>query len=136
MKKLKLSKQDVNAEIAGKWFFYRDGIRLKIARLNNHEASSAMRRMSSGIDPNNEDESRRILARVVANYVLRDWENMGEDDGKPLAYSPDEAFEIFMSPETSYFLNDVVEIAKSQENFRKKQVEDDSKNSLPPSSGG
>ena len=51
----------------------------------------AVRRMASRAGIANDDLAR-IVAKAVARIVVKDWEGVGDEDGKPLPLTPEGSF--------------------------------------------
>ena len=59
-------------------------------------------------DERSNDDLARIVAKAVARIVVKDWEGVGDEDGKPLALTPEgidallELWPIFEAFQTKY----------------------------------
>jgi len=116
---LKITPTDPKAEEEGVWTDYR-GVKLKIARLNNPKFQRAFKKftrpyqkeMRKGTLDN--DISKEILAKAMAEGLLVDWKDFVVDD-QEIPYSRDAA--------TSLLINDtdcadfVHEFASDLDNF-------------------
>ena len=116
----------------GVWFITQEGLQLKIARLGNAKAarltrklaienSRALRRDKSG------DLLLELAIKVHAKHILVDWKDILEDDEKtPIPYSSRKAEELFT--EFPAFLEEVLEYATREDDFREEIVETAVKN--------
>lgn len=111
--KLSLLYQDTNAESDGVWCTYPIAAekppRVKIARDTLPEFQDAVRR---ALDPHverwragqiSDDEMRELVREPVSRYLIRDWADIEDDDGKPVAFSPEAAIAMLGRPELSEF---------------------------------
>ena len=132
MPSLKGFKYDKDKEQEGVWFTTLEGLKLKIARLGNRKATKlsiklalenarALKRDKSG------DLLLELAIKVHAKYVLVDWADMLEDDEKTtMPYSPKRAEELFT--EYPSFLEEVLEYATRDDEFREEMIEEAVKN--------
>lgn len=141
MAKLSATKIDSNAEIDGIWTTYDLGIRLKIARLGNQKYREYMRKIGR---PHQlqiqhgtlDDATMETLSReAVAHTILLDWENVEDEDGNALKYTPELGEELFK--DTAYYdmLQFVVAFASKTENYRARFIKESLGNLSSASAG-
>jgi len=117
MGKLSDIRNDVEKMVNGVWVPYEAGIKLKIARMYNEEHSKCMAQLNEERLDDLRDTAHRvkvereIMRESVARTVLRDWENLEDDDGKTIPFSVDKAIELFNDPRYRDFYDFVVETA-------------------------
>jgi hypothetical protein len=123
---------DPNLEETGAWADYREGSKIKVARIGNMKFQRALasqsRKNKANTDPERET---KILCEAIAETVLLDWDGFTRN-GAALPYSKDEAASLLFA--SMDFRNEVVEIATDMETFRNKRVGESSKNSKSGSS--
>lgn len=133
---------DHDLEVNGierEWF----GINLRIARMGNPRYDEEIIRLSSevamelGVDPENipDDKLFEMVKRAAAKCILLGWKNMDDEDGKPIKYSPEKAYEFFTDENLKDMYKFVIMHSKMMENYRRKKVKSSAKN-LKASSGG
>jgi hypothetical protein len=135
---IKTSFADPKNEVQGVWMDYRDGSRVKLARLGNpafQKLFDKMRRPYLDMirrDKMPPERETHILCQCYARTLLLDWEGF-EDGGKPLPYSEDAAERLLVAHMD--FRNDVTRLAAEEEFFKRQTVEDSEKNSSKRSAG-
>ena len=132
----KLSKRygtSAHKEAEGVWVDLGDGIRVKVARANNPTHLRATERL---IKPfrrqiqNNSlpiDKTTELTIKAMSLGILKDWEGIENDKGKPVPYSEDMAVELLT--EYKDFREEVSEISQSMEMYRNEEIEEEQKNS-------
>jgi len=119
------------AEKEGVWIDYRDGSRIKVARLHNPRFTSAY---DAAIKPHKRKQragtlktevETSIFCRCIAKTILLDWEGF-EKDGKPWKYSEKNAYDLLQA--SLDFRNEVTEYSTSEEVFHRDHQEDSAKN--------
>jgi len=135
MAKLSNFRTDTAKETEGVWVDYSEGIRFKIARWNNREFRRFLEKLAR---PNTrafrKAGGRRgelwdsLIKQAAAKYVLLGWENVDDDGGKPIKYSPDKALEILSDPELSAIWEFVCEAALDEAMYLQEDGEDAEKN--------
>ena len=117
---------------------------LKVARVGNKRHSTLNERVmkpyqkyfKSGdlakIPEDKLEEIKQATVRVYAETILLGWNGIFGDDDKPLPYSVDNAILVLADDD---FFGIVKEIAGEKETFRKRELEDNLKNSKKASSG-
>lgn len=123
MAKLSALRTDPTKEISGVWVDYDDGIKLLIARLNNPNYEKFI---TDRQNPNigkyrvrkqSNAEIETLVMEAVAHTVLLGWQNVDDDEGKPLAFSPKAALGYFKDPSYRDFYKFVLFTANSQEQY-------------------
>jgi hypothetical protein len=122
---------DEHLEEDGVWIDYSSGFRVKIARFGNKKFQAYMRgksrhelrEISTG---NIESEAAETMIRDgIAQFVLLGWENLLDDNGKPIQYSVERARELL---KTKDFLREIVELSQQRELFQQAKKEMAEKN--------
>ena len=122
---------DPEIEREGTWVDYRDGSRIKIARIGNpnftrsQDAMFKAHRKKQRAGNLESELETSLLCQVIAKTVLLDWEGF-EQGGKPFKYSQERAANLLN--QSIDFRNDVVEYASTEEIFHREIVEDSEKN--------
>lgn len=130
MAKLSKVKVDPKAEIDGVWCEYVLDIRVKIARIGNREYDAAIRSMSKPYtkgfraDRVPDEAMQDIVKKAVAKHIVKDWENIEDDDGSLIPYSPEAALEIFQNDEYRDFYKFVLACGNDAELFRRENMEE------------
>lgn len=122
-------KSDETAETEGVWIDYESGLRLKIARFGNKRLQDYIRRKresgkrmyKNGIDSVGDEEAIKLMAK----YILLDWENLKDEDGKELEYTEENAIKALQIRD---FREEVLELSMDRENYRTERIENASKN--------
>ena len=138
---MKLNKfmSDSKLAIEGIWEDIGEGLRVRVARMNNPKYREYMRKMArnqartfrrvgGGID-----DIFDIQQRAVARFVLLEWDGLEDDDGNVIAYSEEEALKIFKRCPDFYDM--IIEIGSDADLFRRHEQED-AKGNLPGTSSG
>jgi hypothetical protein len=127
-------KTDESKEIQGVWEDYILGIRVKVARDLNPKYREELRNL---IDPDKGeyrkekidiDTFTKITNIVRARTILLGWENIDDNDGKPIPYSAIASEKFFANPELKDFCAFVVAISKDQDKYAKEVLEESAKN--------
>jgi hypothetical protein len=119
-------------EKEGTWVDYRDGSRIKVARIGNpnfvrsYNAKMKPHRRKQRDGTLDDELESRLLCEAVAESVLLDWEGFTEN-GKTLKYTTQKAYDLLRL--LIDFRNEVVEIASTEEVFHAEAIEDAEKNS-------
>jgi len=125
----------------GQWVPFAAGIRLCIANINNAKYRQARKAIlgkhlrstrARKLEP---DDVLDLLKPAVARHILVGWENLQDEAGCTIDYSPEKALEFFENPALRELYIFVVETAGEAEWFRQEQFEDSVKN-LETASGG
>lgn len=132
MPSLKNYRYDGNKEVDGVWFETPEGLKLKIARINNPLAAQMTRKL--GVEnqrrlrrQNVGDLINELAKRVAAKYILLDWKDLEDDDGVAITYSHEKALEFFMEYDEFYL--EICEYAGRDDEFREEITEAGIKNS-------
>lgn len=134
MAKISAIKSDLQKEVEGVWQDFSMGIRLKIARARNPKYLEMLRvlmqphRGDVRTDEMDAEIFQGILKEVRAKTILLDWENIEDDDGKPILYSSDQASAFFNDPELKDFYTFVTFGSENADLYRKGLIEDSVKN--------
>jgi hypothetical protein len=141
MARLSAIKIDSIKDVEGIWTDYSLGIKLKIARLGNPAYREYMRKIGKPhqvqISQNVLDDTtiEELSREAIAHTVLVGWENIDDDDDKPIKYSAETATAMLKDPECGELFNFVVAFADRSENFRKVYLENSKENLLRVSDG-
>lgn len=129
--KLSSIKQDQDKAEKGVWVDFPDGLRVLIARAGN----TACKKMTAQLRKPIENKIKKglvsdsvlsdISKKVVAKQIVLGWENLQDDDGKEIPYSPEKAYELISDPENEIFYNWILESSVDEMNFRKESKEDE-----------
>ena len=116
----------------GVWVEYRDGSKIKIARIGSLTFTKAY---DGALKPHRRKQragtmdtvlETRILCEVVSKTILLDWEGF-TNEGKEYKYSRKRAYDLLWR--NIDFRNEIVELATVEETFHKDEQEDSEKNS-------
>ena len=137
---LKKIRIDPKKQSEGVWFEVDDDTSLLIARMNNpkfnkefeRETRQSRRFAKRGMLP--DDKAAEIVDKVVAKTVLLGWKGL-KQDGEEIPYSEEKALELLQDEELASFKEIVFDLATSEENFRREEIEDARKKSESSSSG-
>lgn len=141
MASLKALRTDTLLEQEGIWVDYEAGVRVKVARLSNTKFEQALRTASK---PHlRQIRSKRapldlienLTREAAARHILLGWENLDDDDGTPIPYSPERALEIFNDPTLHDFYKFVMQISTDSELYRREDMEESLGNSQAGSNG-
>lgn len=129
---MKISEFHLNpkAEQEGVWFDVGKGLRLKIARISSPafenwvRTNTRLAQTRKLITQDNAPDAEMIPG--IARHILRDWENLTDDNDQPVPYSVQKAEEYL----TKYkeFLKMVLLYATEYDGFRASQAAEDAKN--------
>lgn len=139
MGKLSAFRSDPKRESEGVWVDYEDPelvknpIRFKICSVNRPEYQEELRRqlrphrkkLRRGVDKIPGEVLRDAQQKAASKWLLTDWENMEDDQGQPIPYSHQTAFEILSDPRytsTWYF---VFGVANDEGEYLEEQLEED-----------
>lgn len=141
MARLSALRSDLTKEKLGIWVAWELGIRFRIARMNNPSYDAAVRealrphrdRIRRGVM--DEREIERLSLQAVATHILTGWENVDDDDGKPIEYSPEKSAEIIGDPRYRDVYDFVIDCSRRAALYRVHEMETDLGNSSPVSTG-
>jgi len=114
---------------------YAAGIKLRIASINGAKYKKHRSRL---LKPHlrqvrtkklSADEVLEIIKPAVANHVLVGWENLEDEAGNEIPYTPEKALEFLKDPTLSDLYNFVLEIAGENEVYRHELTEEAEGNS-------
>lgn len=114
---LKKYKTDKVAETEGTWVSIDDDIEIKVARLNNKEASdmrAKLQKKYKNFTSIPDKVNEQILIKVISNTVLKDWKGIQDEKGV-VAFSASAAEK--MLTEYPDFLSDVISASAARETF-------------------
>ena len=133
IKKIKKSYgTDLEAEVEGKWFDLAliDGVRVKVARINNPNYKKAFTRLykpyvkqtmrGANIDPAIQE---RIQTDLLIDTLLKDWDGMPGDNGNPIKYSKELARVLLSDPELKELKEEILGFAEEFEAYQKESTE-------------
>lgn len=133
MASLNFIRTDPDRSESGIWVDFDQGIRLRIARLGNTKYESFLRekqaetlvtrgrRRRQKLDL---DQGSDILKEAVARFVLVDWQNIDDGDGKPIPYSWEKALEFFKDPSLDEFYKFVIDTSTTVDLYLREDVAD------------
>ena len=133
-------KTDLGREDGGVWVDLDATARVKIARTGNSRYRDLLRaklkphRRAIQAETLSDDIADRLLAEVMAETVLLDWQGLTEN-GEPVAYSTAKARELLSDPALKDFRELIGQLAGDMELFREQDLAAAEKNS-PKSSAG
>lgn len=114
----------------GVWVDYAAGIKLCIASINSSQYKKYRSRLLKPYlrqvrsKAMTADEILDVLKPAAAKYLLIDWQNIEDEEGNTIQYSPDKALEFFTDPALSDLYGFVLETAGENEVYRQELVED------------
>ena len=120
---MKLSQLQVDVDLAtgGTWCDFARGVRFLIASTGSHKFKRA--RFLAEDDPSDRDPNalyNKSMLRAIAEHVWLGWEGLDDEDGKPIPYSPEKAYEILCNPGYFQVLDFVLAKAQDVEQFKAK----------------
>lgn len=126
--KLSSFAQDVTKAEQGVWIDIGDGCRVKVARTGSAQSNKVLAAVSkpfkqslnSGAAPDSLVE--RLYAEHASKAILLGWEGLQDDQGADIPYSQSKAFEILSNPMYRDFKDNVFDLARQQETFRKDEI--------------
>jgi len=139
--KISSLKTDKLKEEEGGWVTFGADLMVKIARMDNINYLSCLRKLSKGHisqirlndDPKTIDLIESFRRKAMARHILLDWKNMEDDEGKTIQYSYEKALELFESiPE---FYRGVIELSSDATNFKVEERSESLGNLLSSSNG-
>lgn len=129
MGKLSALRTDPDKEISGIWVDYVDGIRFRIARMNNaaYEKFVANKQSTNPtiftLKSQDPEFRNSVVCEAVANTVLLGWENLTADDGSEIPYTAAKALEIISNPEYRDVYNFILVQASNAANYKRAVLE-------------
>lgn len=127
---------DLEKETKGVWKICpMNGLRCLIARRGNSKFKEAKDRLKRdrniklSVDPEStEDDAKRLLVHIVAEFILLDWKDLVGLDDEPMPYSRENAEKLLRIPELHDFYDWVLQEAADMSNFKKEAEEEDKGN--------
>jgi len=117
------------AEIDGVWQRIYD-CEIKIARFNNKEFAKEVeqkrKKNRHRLKFMSKDEQAKMMAPLVARYIIRDWKNVKDQDENDVEYSPETA-EIMLN-DLPDFAAEILQISMDMDNYRQEVIEESEKN--------
>jgi hypothetical protein len=141
MAKLSALQTDPAREADGVWVSYALGMRFKIARLGTPAYQKRLAElrapMLGAIRTRTVDAAKAedVLKECAAHDLLKDWENVNDDEDKPIAYTPERGLEVFRDPRYRDVYQFVMDTAADAAIYRKELAESARGNSPRSSSG-
>lgn len=130
MAKLSEIKTDLDKQLDGVWFPYERGIEVKIACARNPEFKRAMRkiekqgrRRKKSLEEMIEDD-RELIVPLIARHIMKDWRNIDDEGGEPIAFSEEKAVEFLSDPALEDFYIFVMASASDVERFKQREFEE------------
>jgi len=118
-------------EVEGRWVEEIEGLRLKIARLNNPPYKAYIRKNGRRISKANGrmdfDAADEIAKKAFSKFILLGWENLQDDEGNDIPYSSEKALELMTEYDEFYSM--ITEHASNAEAYKQNEMESDSGNS-------
>jgi len=122
---------DLDRERDGVWVHYSQGIELKIARLRTPEYRRAVNKAMKARRERpfeDADDAVAMLAPLIARYILKDWRNISDAEGKERKYTVDEGTRELLDPRNIDLYEFIVSKANEAALFEQEQLEDAEKN--------
>lgn len=111
-------RNDVTKFTAGVWVDIFGG-RFKIARAGNPEYDQALE--DSGYRRTDDPaKKQRALYTAIAEGVLKDWEDVVDNDGQPIPYTVENAVEVLL--ENPDLVGELLQEANTLSNYRREDV--------------
>ena len=121
-------KTDLDAANTGAWFPFGEDAEVKIAMWGNKKHKKFLREIFA-------KHGRKIEAKALSDaqadklllpqwkYIVKDWRGL-EDDGVEVPFSEDVLAEWLQDKSLAPFFDKIGEVAKEEENFRAKNIEE------------
>lgn len=137
MAKLGVLKCDRQKSEQGVWVPWILGMRLKIARFGNPKFKAYVKNHGKdqkwlakiGALEGNEDVLEDVFSDALAHTVLLDWENVEDDNGNPIPYTPEIGAKYLRDPDYYELTEFVAMVSRDRETFRHHEAEQVEKNS-------
>lgn len=110
-------KTDKTAETQGVWVVLDDDVEIKVARLNNKEASDLRTKLQKPFKNFNsipDKVNEQILIKVISGAVLKGWKGVEDENGE-VKFTPANAQKILK--EFPDFLSQVISASAARETF-------------------
>jgi hypothetical protein len=138
--KITAFKTDLKKETGGVWLPGGAGLELLVARWNNSIFEEEIARLQEEMGARfviagspDVEQNREIIRRAAAKTILLGWKNLEEEDGSPIEYSVEKAYQLMTDMPEFYRL--VVQLANNINNFRVDKVNRLAGNSSATSAG-
>ncbi len=122
---------DKELETEGRWVDEVEGLRLKIARLNNPKYKAFIRKHGKVISRANGrmdfEAADDVAKKAFSRYILLGWENLQNSEGEDIPYSSEKALELLTEYDEFYTM--VTEHATDAEAYKLNAMESDVGNS-------
>lgn len=130
----KMFQTNAKAETEGVTLDYGEGVKIRIARagggnkayLRAVETFARKHRRQIQLDALSEELGRKILQEIVATTIILGWEGVTDREGKPMAFTKDNALKLFS--DLPDLFTDVYQQAQNAALFREHVMEEDAKN--------
>jgi hypothetical protein len=119
----------------GVWVEHELGFKFKIRRMPNPEYNRMRQRLMQPLLRKSRrrtvdlDATEMILKKCVAHTVLVDWDEVDDDNDKPIPFSHEEAERLLIDPSFQDLYDFLLEEAQDLANFTAEAREDEAKNS-------
>ena len=125
---------DSDSSKLGRLFIHDTGIKVRISMLGNSDYISYFREIT---EPDrdkfrdgtiSEEKINEYTKRAIAEKIVRNWENVEDDNGDPIPYTPEFGFECFMDPKFKKFYQWILVISEDELNYRQGNIQKAVKN--------
>jgi hypothetical protein len=129
MAKLSSVRSDPDLESKGVWCTFEGSMKFLIARSGNPAYNERLRRLrepliqnirARDIDP---EKIEAVVRECIAHHVLLDWQNVEDDKGEPIRYTPEVGLKVLADPAYRDVYQFVKNMADNSALFRKAVVE-------------
>lgn len=130
MAKITAVMTDLEKVEKGVWVDYAAGIKLCVAGINNENYKKMKDKILKPYlrqiraKSMTSQELLEVIKPAAAKHLLVDWDNIEDENGKPLEYSYEKALEFFNNPALSDMYNFVLETAGEVETYRQEDIEE------------
>ena len=121
----------------GVWFEYDDDVQFLVARMGNSQFQTFLQkhRKLAQVSRANSELMQEVTRKAAAHTILLDWKGIEDDEGNPLAYTPELGFEIFCKEEYSVIYQFIMQCSGEVESFRNEEETEDTGNLSGGSNG-
>ena len=110
-----------DAMVNGVWVNFEAGIRVRVARLYNKRHAEILSRLrAEAMEGADETKAEDVFMRSIAEGVITGWQNLEDDDGKPIPFSAEKAYEIFGNEEYRDFYDFICDTSVKRALYRQK----------------
>lgn len=117
---------DKEKELDGVWFECPEGLRLRVARLNNPKYQEFLRKQGAKSRGITTSKISDWTFQAAAKFLLKGWENLQDEKGNDIPFSVSKAEELMK--EYSDLYQWVQEFASDREMFRREELDGATKN--------